>query len=152
VLLATIVTVNGGSSTQPLEPRLPKLGTIRSVEFLLAVVPDPRRLGLVILHLPSFALLLLIFFLQVNRCTTDTHIGFLASLCPFPAAMATDNFDLGALNFSSKDTYSVRNSRPGISSRNSRASSIRSSGTGGQDRHDVVCHPQLAKISRWLPC
>lgn len=43
--------------------------------------------------------------------------------------MATDSFDLQGL---------PKPSRPGMSSRNSRASSTRSSGTGGQDRHDVV--------------
>lgn len=57
--------------------------------------------------------------------------------------MATDSFDLGALNFSQRDAHSIRTSRPGLSSRNSRASSIRSNGTGGQDRHDVVRVPEV---------
>ena len=52
--------------------------------------------------------------------------------------MATDTFDVGAPNLSSKDVQNVRHSRPGLSSRNSAASSVRSNATGGQDRHDVV--------------
>lgn len=62
--------------------------------------------------------------------------------------MATDSFDLGALNFSQKDAYSVKNSRPVLSSRNSGASSIRSTGTGGQDRHDVVSFANPQFLSR----
>lgn len=52
--------------------------------------------------------------------------------------MATDSSDVGAPNFSSKDVHNVSHSRPGLSFKNSAASSVRSSATGGQDRHDVV--------------